>query len=89
MVFMFSSRFMLFPTFLETYKTHMGYRTHELTTHARTHVRTHAHTHIHTVGSPVVLQPLHRSTNKLFSFNVKVFYFNQIKSKLFSVPYNV
>ena len=31
--FMFSSRFMLFPTFLETYKTHKGYRTHELTTY--------------------------------------------------------
>ena len=32
-VFMFSSRFMLFPTFLETYKTHKQYRTHELTTY--------------------------------------------------------
>ena len=30
---MFSSRFMLFLTFLETYKTHKGYRTHALTTH--------------------------------------------------------
>ena len=30
-VFMFSSRFMLFPTFLETYRTHREYRTHELT----------------------------------------------------------
>ena len=25
---------MLFPTFLKTYKTHKGYRTHELTTYA-------------------------------------------------------
>ena len=28
-----SSCFMLFPTFLETYTTHKGYMTHELTTY--------------------------------------------------------
>ena len=32
-VFMFSSRFMLFPNLLETYTTHKGYRTHKLTTY--------------------------------------------------------
>ena len=34
-VFMFSSCFMLFPTFLETYETHKEYRTHELMTNVR------------------------------------------------------
>ena len=32
-VFTFYPQFMLFPIFLETYQTHKGYRTHELTTH--------------------------------------------------------
>ena len=33
-----SSRFMLFPTFLQKYKTHKGYRTHKLTTQVSSYV---------------------------------------------------